>query len=49
MPSSHHAPFHADLEFLWGWSGARSISRGLPMPVLDRGGIRVDTESPDKA
>jgi len=37
-----------DLDLLWGWSGARSISRGLPMPVLDRGGIRVDTDSPEE-
>ena len=28
---------------LFGWLAARSIARGLPAPVVDRGGFRVDT------
>ncbi len=28
---------------LFGWLAARSIARGLPAPVADRGGFRVDT------
>ena len=28
---------------LFGWLAARSIARGLPVPVADRGGFRVDT------
>jgi len=29
--------------FLYGWLAARSIARGLPAPVADHGGFRVDT------
>ncbi|WP_447727987.1 GNAT family N-acetyltransferase [Sphingomonas koreensis] len=29
--------------FLFGWLAARSIARGLPAPVADQGGFRVDT------
>lgn len=32
-------------ELLWGWLSARSLARGLPLPVRDRGGMRVDTAS----
>lgn len=28
---------------LFGWLAARSLARGLPAPVADRGGFRVDT------
>lgn len=30
-------------EFLHGWLAARSIARGLPAPVAEHGGFRVDT------
>lgn len=30
------------------WLAARSIVRGLPPPVADRGGYRVDTNAPDE-
>ncbi|QJU60799.1 GNAT family N-acetyltransferase [Sphingomonas sp. AP4-R1] len=30
------------------WLAARSLSRGLPAPVPDRGGVRVDTGHPDE-
>lgn len=32
-------------ELLAGWLAARSIARGLPLPVPDSGGLRVDTAS----
>jgi GNAT superfamily N-acetyltransferase len=31
---------------LWDWLGGRSVARGSPLPVPDRGGMRVDTASP---
>jgi GNAT superfamily N-acetyltransferase len=31
---------------LWDWLGGRSVARGLPLPVPDCGGMRVDTASP---
>jgi len=34
-----------DPHLLHAWLVARSLARGLPMPVLDRGGFRVDTGS----
>ncbi len=37
-----------DAELLEGWLRARSIARGLPQPVADRGGLRVDTGTPDE-
>jgi GNAT superfamily N-acetyltransferase len=37
-----------DAELLEGWLRARSIARGLPQPVPDRGGLRVDTGTPDE-
>jgi GNAT superfamily N-acetyltransferase len=33
---------------LWDWLSARSVARGLPSPVPDHGGMRVDTASPDE-
>lgn len=30
------------------WLAARSIARGLPLPVADCGGYRVDTNAPDE-
>jgi GNAT superfamily N-acetyltransferase len=30
---------------LWDWLSARSVARALPLPVPDRGGMRVDTNS----
>lgn len=35
-------------ELLAGWLAARSIARGLPLPVPDHGGLRVDTGSVDE-
>ncbi|USX29352.1 GNAT family N-acetyltransferase [Oxalobacteraceae bacterium OTU3CINTB1] len=32
-------------ELLAGWLAARSVARGLPLPVADSGGLRVDTGS----
>lgn len=29
--------------FLYGWLAARSVGRGLPAPVAEQGGFRVDT------
>ncbi|WP_395334994.1 GNAT family N-acetyltransferase [Novosphingobium sp. BL-8H] len=31
------------------WLSARSVCRGLPLPVADRGGLRVDTALPAEA
>jgi GNAT superfamily N-acetyltransferase len=31
-----------------GWLAARSIARGLPQPVAEHGGLRVDTGSPSE-
>lgn len=36
---------HIDPLTLFAWLSARSIARGLPSPVPDRGGFRVDTNS----
>ncbi|WP_225206713.1 GNAT family N-acetyltransferase [Novosphingobium huizhouense] len=38
-----------DPEWLHGWLAARSLARGLPAPVGDRGGWRVDTASEAEA
>jgi GNAT superfamily N-acetyltransferase len=35
-------------ELLADWLAARSIARGLPLPVPDSGGLRVDTGSPSE-
>lgn len=37
---------HVDPDLVAGWVAARSIARGLPAPVLDHGGLRVDTGLP---
>jgi GNAT superfamily N-acetyltransferase len=39
---------NADPALVWGWLAGRSLARGLPQPVPDRGGMRVDTGSPDE-
>lgn len=39
---------HVDPALLWGWLAGRSLARGLPQPVPDHGGMRVDTASPDE-
>lgn len=36
-------------QLLENWLAARSLARGLPMPVPDRGGLRVDTGLPAEA
>jgi GNAT superfamily N-acetyltransferase len=33
-------------DLLAGWLGARSLAHGLPLPVPDHGGLRVDTGTP---
>lgn len=33
-------------DLIAAWLGARSIGRGLPLPVSDHGGLRVDTGTP---
>lgn len=40
--------FHADPALVEAWVGARSIGRGLPLPVRDHGGLRVDTDRPEE-
>lgn len=37
--------FGADFRLIEGWLRARSIARGLPQPVEDSGGLRLDTGS----
>jgi GNAT superfamily N-acetyltransferase len=37
-----------DLPLMAAWLAARSLSRGLPTPVLDSGGVRVDTGHADE-
>ncbi|WP_072787476.1 GNAT family N-acetyltransferase [Duganella sacchari] len=37
-----------ELKLMEGWLRARSIARGLPLPVPDRGGLRVDTGLPNE-
>ncbi|PEQ11982.1 hypothetical protein B2G71_14475 [Novosphingobium sp. PC22D] len=37
-----------DPERVRAWLAARSVARGLPLPVEDRGGFRVDTNSADE-
>lgn len=39
----------ADLELMRAWLAARSLARGLPMPVADSGGWRVDSGLPEEA
>ncbi len=35
-------------QLLWDWLAARSLARGLPPPVPDHGGMRVDTGTADE-
>lgn len=37
---------NVDPQLLASWLAARSIARGLPAPVPDHGGLRVDTNQP---
>ena len=37
-----------DPELVASWLRARSVSRGLPQPITDRGGLRIDTDLPDE-
>nr|WP_308495449.1 GNAT family N-acetyltransferase [Duganella flavida] len=37
-----------DAELLESWLRARSVGRSLPLPVADRGGLRVDTAMPEE-
>jgi GNAT superfamily N-acetyltransferase len=39
---------HVEPSLLWDWLSARSMVRGLPSPIHDRGGMRVDTASPEE-
>ena len=45
MGESNHI-YRVEPELIGGWVAARSIARGLPAPVLDHGGLRVDTGLP---
>jgi GNAT superfamily N-acetyltransferase len=45
---AHHPSSHIDPHLLRRWLTARSVARGLPLPVLDHGGLRVDTGLPDE-
>src|SRR5471030_2518195 len=38
--------YQVEPELIAAWVGARSIARGLPSPVPDCGGVRVDTGLP---
>jgi GNAT superfamily N-acetyltransferase len=48
MMDKHSTSGHVDAELLEGWLRARSIARGLPQPVSDHGGLRVDTGTPEE-
>lgn len=37
--------FGADFRLVEGWLRARSVARGLPQPVRDSGGLRLNTGS----
>ncbi|NYE60533.1 GNAT superfamily N-acetyltransferase [Duganella sp. 1224] len=39
---------NVDPQLLASWLAARSIARGLPAPVPDRGGLRVETGQPEE-
>ncbi|WP_210356914.1 GNAT family N-acetyltransferase [Sphingomonas beigongshangi] len=45
MPGSETA---VDPDLVRGWLAARSLSRGLPAPVADHGGWRVDTDDAEE-
>lgn len=42
------ASTYVDADLLEGWLRARSIARGLPQPVAEHGGLRVDTGLPEE-
>ena len=44
----HSTAGDIDAELLAGWLHARSIARGLPPPVPEHGGLRVDTGLPNE-
>lgn len=44
--SKQSTSFNGETELLAGWLAARSVARGLPQPVPDHGGLRVDTALP---
>lgn len=46
--AGEHAMASFTHELLWRWVAARSVARGLPLPVPDRGGMRVDTGLPEE-
>lgn len=48
MTIQHH-PNHIDPELQLSWLRARSLARGLPLPVAEHGGWRVDTGLPEEA
>lgn len=50
MTMSQHsaAPCPVAPALLWDWLAGRSLARGLPPPVPDHGGMRVDTAAPDE-
>jgi hypothetical protein len=41
-------PFSVEPALIEAWLRARSISRGLPQPVPDSGGLRVDSGLPNE-
>ena len=41
--AGRHPAISFEPDLLWRWVAARSIARGLPLPVPDHGGMRVDT------
>lgn len=45
MPTSSNSPL-IDHHLMGRWLAARSLARGLPAPVLDHGGWRVDSGQP---
>lgn len=46
--TGHAETDHVAPALLWGWVAARSVARGLPLPVPAHGGMRVDTGMPDE-
>lgn len=46
--AAEHAMRSVEPDLLWRWVAARSIARGQPLPVPDRGGMRVDTGLPEE-
>ena len=47
MPINNNGPT-IDHHLMGRWLAARSLARGLPAPILDHGGWRVDTAQPDE-